>query len=632
MDQCLAMLMSLDRMTHGWSGSVRDFLDEPRSTIEQSLESHLKGLLGLNAAGSQMEAWIEEIDVLKKAFRDLSISRPSCLRWSVILEYELPLEGGRRPDVIILGPNKIFVFEFKQDPVLNRSSLDQVAAYARDLAEYHSQSHGIEVAPFLIPTKSKDKNESRDVVTIISPDKIAPVLDGEVESEPIDLAKWLEGDYAPLPTLIAAAKMIFSNERLPAIKRAESYGVAKAVQRLKEIVKISEQNSERALAFVSGVPGAGKTLVGLQFVYEESNQDSQAIFLSGNGPLVEVLRDALKSKAFVSDLHAYIKSYGTTSKIPKQHIIVFDEAQRARDSSNMLVKKGIPISEPELLIGIGEKIPNWTALVGLIGHGQEIHTGEEGGMAGWFEAVNSSHATSNWKIYTPPRFTNAFPNKSVTEYEELDLNHTLRSKQAENLHDWVNFVLTGKLSEASILAQKIWRQNFPIFITRDIDEAKSYVRDRFKGESSKRFGILASSKDQVLPNYGIQNGFHQTKQVKNAKWYNANLGEQGSCCNLEEVVTEFGCQGLEIDMAIVAWGNDYLWDGTSWILRKMRTRIPQIDPHQLRLNSYRVLLTRSREGLIIFIPPTIEFDATENALLAAGARVLESNLSLADIN
>lgn len=625
------MFMPLDRMTHGWSGSVRDFLNEPQSTIELSLETHLNGLLGLNAAGSQIEAWIEEIDVLKKAFRDLSISRPSCLRWSVILEYELPLEGGRRPDVIILGPNKIFVFEFKQDPVLNRSSLDQVAAYARDLAEYHSHSHGIEVAPFLIPTKSKDKNEARDVVTIISPDQIAPMLDGEVESEPIDLATWLEGDYAPLPTLIAAAKMIFSNERLPAIKRAESYGVAKAVQRLKEIVKISEQNSERALAFVSGVPGAGKTLVGLQFVYEESNQDSQAIFLSGNGPLVEVLRDALKSKSFVSDLHAYIKSYGTTSKIPKQHIIVFDEAQRAWDSSNMLVKKGIPISEPELLIGIGEKIPNWTALVGLIGHGQEIHTGEEGGMAGWFEAINSSHATSNWKIYTPPRFTNEFPSKSVTEYEELDLNHTLRSKQAENLHDWVNFVLTGKLSEASILAQKIWRQNFPIFITRDIDEAKSYVRDRFKGESSKRFGILASSKDQVLPTYGIQNGFHQTKQVKNAKWYNANLGEQGSCCNMEEVVTEFGCQGLEIDMAIVAWGNDYLWNGTNWILRKMRTRIPQIDPHQLRLNSYRVLLTRSREGLIIFIPPTTEFDATEIALLAAGARVLESSQSLADI-
>jgi hypothetical protein len=607
-------------------------MDQPESLIEQSLESHLQGLLGFNAAGSQVEAWIEEIVVLKRAFRDLSISKPSCLEWSVVLEYELPLEGGRRPDVIVLGPNKIYVLEFKQDPVLQRSSLDQVAAYARDLAEYHSQSHGIEVMPLLVPTKTSDKSEIRDVVTVLSPDKIASFLDSAEEVMPISLENWLEGDYAPLPTLIAAAKMIFSNERLPSIKRAESYGVAKAVLKLREIVKNSELNSQRSLAFVSGVPGAGKTLVGLQFVYEESNQDSQAIFLSGNGPLVEVLRDALKSKAFVSDLHAFIKSYGTTSKIPKQHIIVFDEAQRAWDASNMMVKKGVAYSEPELLVAIGERIPDWTALVGLIGHGQEIHTGEEAGISGWFDAIESKHAISDWKIYTPPRFSKSFPGQSITECEELDLNHSLRSKQAEFLHDWVQSLLTGQLAEASKISQKIWVQNFPIFISRDLDEAKRYVTNRFEGESSKRYGIVASSKDRVLPQYGIQNGFHETKQVKNAKWYNNNLGEPGSCCNMEEVVTEFGCQGLELDMAIVAWGNDFLWDGSDWQMRKMRTRIPQQDPHQLRLNSYRVLLTRSREGLVIFIPPTTEFDQTEHAFLAAGARILQTQIPLAEIS
>jgi hypothetical protein len=542
------------------------------------------------------------------------------------------LEGGRRPDVIVLGPNKIYVLEFKQDPVLQRSSLDQVAAYARDLAEYHSQSHGIEVMPLLVPTKTSDKSEIRDVVTVLSPDKIASFLDSAEEVMPISLENWLEGDYAPLPTLIAAAKMIFSNERLPSIKRAESYGVAKAVLKLREIVKNSELNSQRSLAFVSGVPGAGKTLVGLQFVYEESNQDSQAIFLSGNGPLVEVLRDALKSKAFVSDLHAFIKSYGTTSKIPKQHIIVFDEAQRAWDASNMMVKKGVAYSEPELLVAIGERIPDWTALVGLIGHGQEIHTGEEAGISGWFDAIESKHAISDWKIYTPPRFSKSFPGQSITECEELDLNHSLRSKQAEFLHDWVQSLLTGQLAEASKISQKIWVQNFPIFISRDLDEAKRYVTNRFEGESSKRYGIVASSKDRVLPQYGIQNGFHETKQVKNAKWYNNNLGEPGSCCNMEEVVTEFGCQGLELDMAIVAWGNDFLWDGSDWQMRKMRTRIPQQDPHQLRLNSYRVLLTRSREGLVIFIPPTTEFDQTEHAFLAAGARILQTQIPLAEIS
>jgi DUF2075 family protein len=402
--------------------------------------------------------------------------------------------------------------------------------------------------------------------------------------------------------------------------------------KLREIVRNSENNSERSLAFVSGVPGAGKTLVGLQFVYEESNQDSQAIFLSGNGPLVEVLRDALKSKAFVSDLHAFIKSYGTTSKIPKQHIIVFDEAQRAWDASNMMLKKGVGYSEPELLVAIGERIPNWTSLVGLIGHGQEIHTGEEGGIPGWFDAIESEHAISDWKVYTPPRFTKNFPNREVMECKELDLNHSLRSKQAEYLHDWVQFLLTGQLSEASRISQKIWIQNFPIFITRDLSEAKNYVTDRFNGEMSKRYGIIASSKDRVLPKYGIKNGFHETKQVKNAKWYNSNLGEPGSCCNMEEVVTEFGCQGLELDMAIVAWGNDFLWDGSSWQMRKMRTRIPQQDPHQLRLNSYRVLLTRSREGVVIFIPPAVEFDQTEHAFLAAGARILESRISLSEIS
>jgi DUF2075 family protein len=321
-----------------------------------------------------------------------------------------------------------------------------------------------------------------------------------------------------------------------------------------------------------------------------------------------------------------------TSKVPKQNIIVFDEAQRAWDSSHMLLKKDIPYSEPELLIAIGERIPGWATLVGLIGHGQEIHTGEEAGIAGWLDALESKHATSDWKVYAPPRFAKEFPGKSVIEYPELDLNHTLRSKQAEHLHMWVHHLLEGQFAEASSYAQKIWVQNFPIFITRSLEQAKQYVTSRFEGELSKRYGILASSKDQILHEFGIQNGFQDTKRVKNARWYNENLGTPGSCCNMQEVVTEFGCQGLELDMAIVAWGNDFKWSGKEWELRKMRTRIPQADPHQLRLNSYRVLLTRSREGIIIFIPPKSELDATEHALLASGARVLQYQLPLEEIS
>lgn len=623
--------MSYDRKTHGWAGSIRQLLDTPKSLVEDALIDHLSSLFGHGASNSQIGAWSEELDVLKQSFRNLAISRQDCLAWSIILEYELPLEGGRRPDVLILGPNAIFVLEFKQDPSLHRAALDQAAAYARDLSEYHSKSHQYPVIPILVPTKREKVSEVRDNVLILSPDQIAPHFDAIEGGYEIELSDWLEGQYAPLPTLIAAAKMIFNNERLPAIKRAQSLGVGKAVLALKEISDKSKSNNDRALAFVSGVPGAGKTLVGLQFVYEHSNEKGNAIFLSGNGPLVEVLRDALKSSTFVKDLHAYIKSYGLTSKVPSQHIVVFDEAQRAWDAEHMNVKNSVPFSEPELLIGIGEKIPNWATLVGLIGHGQEINSGEEAGITGWNDALNSNSAKSDWKIYSPPRFSANFPNHSVEIIPELDLTKTLRSRQAEDLHNWVEAVLNGNLREAAISADRIWMQNYQIFVTRSLEQAREYIRNRYLNQETMRYGILASSKDKILPQFGLHNDFQSTKRVKNAAWYNKGVGEEGSCCNLVEVVTEFACQGLELDMALVAWGNDFLWNGASWELKKMRPKYTQHDPHQLRLNSYRVLLTRSRDGVTIFIPPLPEFDQTEHALLAAGAKILMDELPISKI-
>ena len=376
--------------------------------------------------------------------------------------------------------------------------------------------------------------------------------------------------------------MIFQNERLPAIKRAESLGVGDAVKELRKIAKISQEKKQKSLAFVSGVPGAGKTLVGLRFVYESSTDTADSIFLSGNGPLVEVLRDALKAKAFVKDLHSFIKSYGTTTKVPAQHIIVFDEAQRAWDAEHMGVKNGVQFSEPELLIKIGEKLPDWANLVGLIGHGQEINSGEEAGIAGWNHAINSESATSDWNIYTPSRFKHEFPNNNVTVVEELDLNKSLRSRQAEDLHEWVAYLLEGKLADASRIAHKVIGSGFQIHLTRDLDVAKQFIKKLYDGEPSKRFGLLASSKDTSLPEYGILNGFQDTKRIKYAQWYNNAEGEKGSSNNLQDVVTEFGCQGLELDCALVAWGNDFLWDGNAWQMRKLRPKFKQHDPHALR--------------------------------------------------
>jgi hypothetical protein len=615
-----------ERQTHAWSGTARQLLDTPKSMIEEALDSHLKSLLNKHAAGTQVDAWSEEIEVLRTSFRSLAIARPDALKWGIVLEYELPLEGGRRPDVILTVPNKVIVLEFKQDPKINRAYLDQTYAYARDLSEYHSKSHELEVVPILVPTKSQNLIDEQDGVRIISPDKLAAILTEIDETEPISHEDWLKGDYAPLPTLIQAARMIFQNERLPSIKRAESLGVGDAVIELQKIAKKSEENNEKSLAFVSGVPGAGKTLVGLRFVYESSGDKANSIFLSGNGPLVEVLRDALKAKAFVRDLHSFIKTYGVTEKVPSQRIIVFDEAQRAWDAEHMGVKNNVHFSEPELLIRIGEKLDDWANLVGLIGHGQEINSGEEAGIEGWNLALESDSATSNWKIYAPRRFSESFPNKDVTVIDNLDLSKSLRSRRAEDLHDWVSKVLEGNLSSASVIAHKIFHSGFKIHLTRDLDEAKRFVRLLYTDEPGKRYGILASSKDTSLPKYGILNGFQDTKRIKYARWYNNETGEEGSSNNLQDVVTEFGCQGLEVDCALIAWGNDLHWDGNDWQMRKLRPKFKQHDPLGLRKNSYRVLLTRSRDEMVIFIPPEERFDSTEMALLAAGARVLQFEL------
>lgn len=621
--------MSTVRQTYAWSGTSQELLETPQSLIETALEQHLLELLQLHPAQTQQAAWSEQIEILKVTFRDLAIGRPDSLKWGLVLEYELPLEGGRRPDVIVTAPNRILVLEFKQDSTLSTAYLDQASGYARDLAEYHSKSHHVQIEAHLIPTRSRDVMFERDGVKVTSPDRLAAALDSVDVGEPIEISEWLRGEYAPLPTLIQAARMIFQNERLPAIKRAESLGVGQAVTELQKISKWAELNGERCLIFVSGVPGAGKTLVGLRFVYESSELRANSIFLSGNGPLVEVLRDALKAKAFVRDLHGFIKTFGTTDKIPHQHIIVFDEAQRAWDADHMAAKNSILLSEPELLIRIGEKIPDWVSLVGLIGHGQEINSGEEGGIAGWSSALKSASSQNSWKIFAPSRIASEFPKDEVTVIDALDLSKSLRSRRAENLHDWVDLVLSGKISDASKLMPQIAKSGFNVYLTRDLQQAKAFLTVLYQNDSTKRYGILASSKDQVLPKYGILNGFQDTKRVKYANWYNSPLGEPGSSNNLVEVVTEFGCQGLEVDCAIVAWGNDFLWDGHAWRIRKIRPKFKQHDPHLLRKNSYRVLLTRSRDEMIIFLPAEEAFDLTELGLLASGVRPLTSILDLA---
>jgi hypothetical protein len=605
---------------------VEELLSTPSEVIVRGLDDHHRRLLGYPSANSQHDAWLAEEAVVRNTLRACVDTDPTVARrWSTVFEYELPLEGGRRPDVVILAGGALAILEFKSGGLPKQADVDQVNAYARDLADYHEATHGRVVAPLLIMAgASPGFARDLDGTTITSPEALAPYLLAVGDEAVIDLAGWLDAPYRPLPTLVEAARRLFQHDPPPHVVYALSSGIPETVELLGHLVEQAAREGERILALVAGVPGSGKTLAGLRLVYERSEAVGRATFLSGNGPLVAVLQDALKSRAFVRDLHAFIRTYAISSKtrVPQEHVIVFDEAQRAWDDEYMRAKRGVHASEPELLVQVGERLPGWASLVGLVGEGQEIHSGEEAGLAQWCQAVSPPVASSAWTVHCPPRLTADFEGVPVQSHERLDLTVSLRSRRAEHLHDWVRHLLEGSIALAARLALRIQSETFPMYVTRDLDEAKDYVRHRFEGEPDATFGLVASSHSKLPRRYGIDNGFMATSRMNVARWYNAPQGDPLSSTALTQPVTEFGCQGLELDFPIVCWGEDMRWVAGGWELRPIRRRYRQDDPEQLLRNAYRVLLTRGRDGLVAFVPDDRVLDETEHILLAAGLKPL----------
>jgi DUF2075 family protein len=609
----------------GWAGTVAEFLATPVERWSASLAEHHLRLMGCDPAGTQVAAWRDEHAAMTSVLRAAIVADPSAQQWGISFEYELPLEGGRRPDVVVLAGRAVVVLEFKSAGRPTVSDLDQVAGYARDLADYHQATHDRTVVPLLVLTGAAlGYAETAEGVTVCAPDAITPyLLDASEPGDPA-IREWLDSAYEPLPTLVEAARRIFRDEPLPHVKTALSVGIPETVELLGRLVDGAAAEGRRIMAFVTGVPGAGKTLVGLRLVYERSVDHGRATFLSGNGPLVDVLQDALASRVFVRDLHAYIKTHALNQrpKPPNEHVVVFDEAQRAWDKHFMNAKRRVMASEPELLVQIGERMEQWAALVGLVGEGQEIYSGEEGGMEQWAEAVRPPSATEDWTVYVPPKLEDVFEGTVVETHERLDLTVSLRTKRAKELHEWVRLVLTGSLALAARQARRIPAAGYPMYVTRDLEDAKAYARERYVDEPTKRYGLICSSQAKNLVHHGIDNDFQATKQLKIGRWFNAPSDDPSSCCALSAPATEFQCQGLELDLPIVCWGSDYRYEHARWTLHPKRRKYPLADPEQLLTNTYRVLLTRGREGLVVWVPPDAAMDETETALLAAGLRPL----------
>lgn len=604
-------------MKYCYASSLKTFLKLRKDEWLRTMRKNYKIMLNEYPSQEQNMAWDDCYEKTIPFFK-LCIN----FDFSIIFEYYLPREGGRRPDVLILSGNRLFVLEYKMKNRFSQVDIDQVSAYSRDLQHYHKKSRDLKITSFLVLTGTTGKFYEYNDVYVCSTDKlkelILPYLSNHSK---INLSDWLEGVYQPLPSLIEGAKSIYNNENLPYIHKVNSVGIPEAVSGLIEVVGHAKMKRKRILALVTGVPGAGKTLLGLDFVHKTDNgTDQRSIFLSGNGPLVKVLQYSLKSKTFVAPLRNYVLEYGIRKdSLPEEHIVVFDEAQRAWDKSYVHEKHNIDKSQPELILEIAEEIPEWSVVLGLIGEGQEINKGEETGIIQWKDAILKSG--EDWTIICPQKLRNMFQDVGVViTLDKLNLNVSLRSHLAENVSDWVTNLLQNNIEKSFSLSETIHSQGFNMYITRDLNNAKNYCLTRYDNNPVKRYGLVCSSKSRILRKYGIDNSYTTSTNLNVGAWYNEPNENIYSCCQLKKPVTEFSCQGLELDMPIVCWGEDLLWVENMWKSFQRSSKLK--DPHQIRLNSYRVLLTRGRDGFIVYIPKNQKLDDTYEILKQAGLKEL----------
>lgn len=605
----------------GWAGTVGQFLDEMPSVTSRLAEAHTLYYSELPGR-SQRTSWHHEVDILQSVFARL----PQARDWGLVMEYELPFEGGRRADKIAIAADNVIVMEFKDTEVVKQADLDQVRAYARDLADYHSGCRDRRVEPVLVLAKSSSTQRDIGGTTVVGFDGLPHVLSelAGVDAQ-ISLETLLAGTYAPLPSLVEAARRVFRDEPLPAIRRAQSAHIPELISWLKDLCARAEERKERHLVLITGVPGSGKTLVGLQFVHEYGTEgQAPAVLLSGNGPLVELLQHVLKSRVFVRPMRNFILEFGIRKRrAPPYHVLVFDEAQRAWDQDYVKLKHNVELSEPDMLVQIASQIPDWAVVICLVGEGQEIHLGEESGIQQWAHAL--ARAAKSFSVHLPEHLGADFPRADKSVNALLNLTLSLRTHRAKTLQEWVNALLSSDLERARPLGLALAEDGYDLYVTQHLERAKAYARGRYSDAPEKRFGLLASAKAANLPVLGIRNEFLEMRKLRIGPWFSATPSDAASCCQLNLPATEFQCQGLELDLPILCWGDDLRWNKTGWTVSGKPTRSAR-DSNKLRMNAYRVLMTRGRDGMVVYVPhnlPDEQQSQVTAALRNAGARDLK---------
>ena len=586
----------------------------------------------------QKNAWRKEIDILQDQLRSVESG-------DIAFEYTIP-RIGHRIDVVCIIHGLIFLLEFKVgDSEYRKSTADQVMDYALDLKYFHELSADRYIIPISIPT------EAPSVCNEVSfmEDKISNVLKctkdnigltissvlSSVQDQDLSIADWINSRYAPTPTIIEVAQAMYRNHSVKDISRndAGAHNLTATTETINQIIDDCKRNHKKAICFVTGVPGAGKTLAGLNIANERHNfdADEHAVFLSGNGPLVDILQAALakdrssrtgitiaeakkETKAFIQIIHRFRDEALTTNNPPAEKVAIFDEAQRAWNEESltdfMKRKKGVDAfnqSEPEFLIRIMDRHQDWAVIVCLVGGGQEIYNGEAG-IIDWFRALQNKFR--NWHIYLSDKMTDSeyVGNSSIEELltgcsyslrPALHLGVSLRSFRSEKLAEFVKLLLDNEPSAAAAVYSEL-SIHYPIILTRDLDKAKEWIRKKARG--TERYGLLASSEGKRLRGIGIW----VPSVINHVGWFLNEKDNVDSSYFLEVAASEFKVQGLEIDYSILAWDADLRRSGEGFDYFKFRgtrwNHVNNMQQQKYLKNAYRVLMTRARQGMIIFVP------------------------------
>jgi len=625
-----------------YHASLQDFSRASASEIEAVLaEQNAKAAFPL--VPEALFAWKAQLPHFQSAARWLLKKVFEATSWSILLEYPIP-RVGRRIDAVVLAKDVIVVIEAKTGTSAT-SAARQVDDYALNLACFHEGSLSQKVVPLIVSNAAvAARRERTSFDHLIEPcvlatfDELGPTLqqivhDHSSEHGHINAQAWNEARFKPIPPIIDAAVAMYSNMNVFEIGHActAKEDLERTTKRLVELVSAARMHGTKTICFVTGVPGAGKTLVGLNAVHEPEIRDSGS-FLSGNGPLVKVIREALirdvvkrgtanrteaalKIQTFIQNVHVFADSFQENVLPPAEHVIVFDEAQRAWDVSRSQ-RAGRQVSEPEMMLEIMDRHRNWAVIIALIGGGQEINRGEAG-LAEWGRALRRFR---NWIVAASPEvlpgrtagpeFTlfqegNIIP-EQVQDDELLHLRVALRSIRAQRISDWVNAVLEGDQLGASAIAQGMG--DCPK-LTRSLETAKAWLNEKRRGFS--RSGLVGSAYASRLRADGLEPSFDFHSGFDWENWFLDDIDDVRCSSRLEVFATQFEVQGLELDWVGVCWSEDFIWNeikwvsnrftNKEWIPRKMETDAAA-QKHRFRVNGYRVLLTRARQGMIIYVP------------------------------